>query len=323
MNDIRYYINLVEATGDPENPSRRGFLKGMAGAAATAAMPGGIAKLATTASTVAPAAAAAVSASPISALWAAAVNIAANQGQEFDSTHYSSSDPEWEKIEKYGEIWEPGVNDLVKKPIGLLGRMEFGHMPWGSMYQIDKTPMGVGVMFNTIEDYGNRCIFFKDGKTLWFDIIHDRDRSWIRDSNIPNIDELFSDYEDALDDDNITFDEEYDFEVAFIDLIVSGKLPNSLPDSTDSSQSVDQNTSISNASSANLAQKAGTTAADLARLAGLVKKGIDTLSPDTTGASELPQAKPTQALPAPAAPEILEPDLNKEKSKVPINKKST
>ena len=75
--------------------------------------------------------------------------------------------------------------------------------------------------------------------------------------------------------------------------------------------------------SADNVEKTGTTAADLARLAGIVKKGIDSVSPDTANTPELPQSAPTQALPAPSAPEILEPNLDKEKSKVPINKKST
>ena len=302
---------LFEA-GDPENPSRRGFLKALGAAGLAAAAPGVAAKALSTpaAAEVPAAAAAAAEADVIPLLWRAATAFGAQHGVGFDYAWVKPKDPNYPGDDAE---WEPGENDLVTEPSG-----EYGDMPWGSPYEIDTTPAGNKVLITTHNDEYITYTFEKDGQPYSFKIYPGRHGEvWeIIDSDIPGFDDFNAEeFADEMGFDSS--EEEFDLDV--IDSIIDGSWKNYTYDQTPKGNEPKAAAEPAPAKDIAKGAETGTTAADLARLAGIAKRGYDAAM--TAGEPDTPQAAKPQALPAPEKPDIdLTPDL-KQKQQEPIRKK--
>ena len=143
---------IIEA-GEPKNPSRRGFLKGMAGVAASAAMPGGIGNLTKSVaapSVVAPATAAASQANIMTQLFRTAVSAGI------------------ETVFAADEAKEEGTwNKQLEKVQG-----EKGKMPWGDNYSFGKSSGGTPYLI-TSNDYHTTWSFMDGGKPNSFVMVFD------------------------------------------------------------------------------------------------------------------------------------------------------
>ena len=143
---------IIEA-GEPKNPSRRGFLKGMAGVAAAAAMPGGIGNLTKSVaapSVVAPATAAASQANIMTQLFRTAVSAGI------------------ETVFAADEAKEEGTwNKQLEKVQG-----EKGKMPWGDNYSFGKSSGGTPYLI-TSNDYHTTWSFMDGGKPNSFVMVFD------------------------------------------------------------------------------------------------------------------------------------------------------
>jgi hypothetical protein len=149
--DIRTLVNrltLLEA-GEPTNPSRRGFLKKAAGAAAMAAAPGSLLKgIGSVASTAAGAGANSMLGSK---LFQAALMHGMQTGFGNEYTH-GSPNSENEK----GDWWD----ETLETPQG-----ESGKMPWGGNYNIQKSPLGTPYLFtDDTGEYGQLTFVDEHGK---------------------------------------------------------------------------------------------------------------------------------------------------------------
>jgi hypothetical protein len=138
--------------------TRRGFLKGLAGAAATAATPGGVANLVKTAAAE-PAAATGAS-NVLALLFKAASNAAFDLGIEGPEYDYDTDEE--------GKLGWDESNTAEQG--------EYGEMPWGQYYEAGTTPNGVPYLHTADSDDGNQVIFsFMDnGKPQYIVIQHDR-----------------------------------------------------------------------------------------------------------------------------------------------------
>lgn len=149
--DIRTLVNqltLLEA-GEPTNPSRRGFLKKAAGAAAIAAAPGSLLKgIGSAASTAAGASANSMLGSK---LFQAALVHGMQTGFGNEYTH-GSPDPE----NKKGDWW----NEKLETPQG-----DSGKMPWGGDYNIQNSPLGTPYLFTDDNgEFGQLTFIDEHGK---------------------------------------------------------------------------------------------------------------------------------------------------------------
>jgi hypothetical protein len=281
---------FINEAGEPPNPSRRGFLKGLAGVAATAATPGGLGKLATAAAPAATTAPAAASA--LGPLFNAAMSFGLDKGW---LGHAYSGDVDPEDYELDPERTKPQGTE--------------GEMPWGEAYELRKTPGGKEYIA-TSGPYGDSAVFtyYKDGEIRNIEIAWDRDgygEVWSSDDEAD-----MNAYYDFSDNENLTADNEGQM----MDVVING---GNVPAPSAEVQPT----------STPAPAQTGTTPGDLARLAGLGKKAIDTLTktdkPDepAQNTSMYPTTDTPKELPAPTAPDILEPELEPTKQKVPAQKK--
>ena len=266
--------------------SRRGFLKGIAGAAAQAAAPGGVANLAkasvpAVASTMTPA----VTASQLPALFAASLGYGLDQGWS-DSLEPDDAEPNPELMEPQGDE---------------------GELPWGEAYELRVTPRGREYIAAS-SPYGSSAVFtfIKNGQPRNIEIAWERDGyGEVYGSEDEKDADAYYDYTD--DHGDLTQENEGSVIDAIIDNYAGGG-------NQDVKQNVKQNTTST-----------GTAPADLARLAGVAKKGIDALTPAQAADQDTAQPstqKPVPAsLPAPGKADVLEPELDKQKQQVPVNKK--
>ena len=308
---------IIEA-GEPENPSRRGFLKALGAAGVAAAVPGAAAKALAqpaAAAEIPAAAAAAAEADVIPLLWRAASAFGAAHGVNFDSAWVKADDDNYPGDDA---DWEPGENDLATEPTG-----EYGDMPWGSPYEIVETPAGHKVLITTHDEEWITYTFEKDGRVYSFKIYPGRyGETWeLEDTDFDPLWKFDVDaYEKAVNSTRQLDDQ--DFDLSVVDAIMDGSWQEYTWDktkkSTDDVKSVNPNQP---AGSKDLSKdtETGTTAADLARLAGLVQKGGEKLS--QVGEPEEPRTAEPKALPAPQKPDFdLTPDL-KPKQQEPVKRK--
>ena len=346
---------FLNEAGEPENPSRRGFLRGLAGAAATAAMPGGVANLVKTAPAAAPAAAAAT-ASVADLLFQTALAIGSDHGFSKSSSWFDDEEDSEE------DEWD----ETLEEPQG-----QYGEMPWGEYYEMGETPNGVPYLHTSDSPDGTFGVFtFMDGGKPQYILI-----AWERGG--------FSEVQDASDEKYIErwHNVEDNFEgdpAEIIDAIVNP--------ANDAPARVTQTSNVASGGVTNKETKlytlrnkatgedigyiqavndedaikdflgfsdnknfdlkdynlvatdgwvngkvknprvvdipaAGPGPMDLARLAGIAGKAADaTKQPATPTQTQQPAQA---ALPAPTAPNVLEPELNKQKQKVPVNKNAS
>ncbi len=336
---------ILNEAGEPADPGRRGFLRALGAAGVAAAMPGTAMKaLATPAVAAEVPAAAAVAAginpATIAALWRAATAVGNQQGYYFDPTMYTYQDPEMAHMDEYNGEWIPGENDLHTEPQG-----QSGAMPWGSDYQVLRTPGGIPVIVSGVDDTTLQYTFIRDGRTYWYQYYGDRGGEGIEATNIPGLESFdYDQYSKDADDANES--NHWDTNYTLIDDIVSGEYKKYIPDdkrdsdkgqlppkswdelSPDEQKQRDKEwddweeqlrskilskkdpTPFDIARLAALEKKGkkDTTPFDIARLAGLTKQGYNKLTGKKAPAA--PAAQPPQALPAPTKPDIdLTPDL--------------
>ena len=308
---------ILKEAGEPANPSRRGFLKALGAAGIAAAAPGVAAKALSTpaAAEVPAAAAAAAEADVIPLLWRAATAFGAQHGVGFDYAWVKPKDPNYPGDDAE---WEPGENDLATEPSG-----EYGDMPWGSPYEINTTPAGHKVLITTHDDEYITYTFEKDGRAysfkiypgrygeVWKLIDTDWDPLWKFDVDA---------YEKAVNSTRQLDDQ--DFDLSVVDAIMDGSWQDYTWDKTEKSNDrVEPANTNEPTPSKNLAKdtETGTTAADLARLAGLAKRGYD--AAQSAGEPKQPPTAEPKQLPTPEKPDIdLTPDL-KQKQQEPAKKK--
>jgi hypothetical protein len=282
---------------------------------------------------VAAAAAGAINPATIAALWKAATSVGAKEGYAFDPTMYTYQDPEIAHMDEYNGEWMPGENDLHTEPQG-----QSGAMPWGSDYQVLRTPGGIPVIVSGVNDTMLQYTFIKDGKTYWYQYYGDRGGEGIDATNIPGLESF--DYDQYSKDADANESNNWDTNYTLIDDIVSGEYKKYIPD-TDSDKGKMPPKDWDDLSPeeqkqrdkewddweeqerSKLQSKKDTTPFDIARLAGLAKKGYNSAmdaGEKINKIGEPPAAEP-QALPAPEKPEFdLTPDL-KQKQAEPIQKK--
>lgn len=286
--------------------TRRGFLKGLAGAAATAATPGGVANLAKTiAEPTAAEPVAAAGASALQKMFAAATmygrEAELRNPDDADDADYDDYDP------------EAGWDDTLEEPQG-----DVGDMPWGSYYEVHTSNNGHEYLWTTDDADGNNAIFSfvdKNGEAQCFVLQHDRtgwgDMVWASDDS----------YYDLFNN-NSAFLDEYNEEVggAIIDAILDGtSLANGEPHYVDDEEDQEQYQHHHKDTATNSAAEISR----LSRLAGIAKSGYDKLSkfghqdhPEPT-TKHMGDIKPeVPALPAPDNANTLEPSI-KHKEKVP------
>lgn len=350
---------IIEA-GEPENPSRRGFLKGLAGAAATAAMPGGIAKLAAPAA--APAAAA-VSANVVGMLFSSAVRVGFELGLTKSGRAYKSGgdwndeDGDWNDDE---DEWDKNLEQV---------QGEWGYMPWGADYELGQTSNGVPVLWTSDRGDGSDSdpyaliTFMDNGKPQWIMPNTDREGHWeelgpehvsdpkymsrwnnwsIKTFNVKKMDDRKKwnriDIVDIVlnpENDNPEKDvsqNQLDKETKQAKLQAlfakdrSEEIKNLKAQAKTKADRAEEIKKIkaqaqtkSNSNVGSVAAKA-TTPIDLARLAGIAKKGYDALTKSNVkDVDSAQQSKPQTALPAPTKANVLEPNL-KQKQAVPVKK---
>ena len=275
-------MKIADVLGEA-NLSRRGFLKGLGAAAATAAVPGlgQVAPMTAAAATTAPAAAAGTSA--LAALFDTAAAYGLDRGW---LGHVYPGDVDPEDYEADPELMQPQGSE--------------GEMPWGEAYELRKTPSGKEYIA-TSGPYGDSAVYtyYKDGQIRNIEIAWERDGyGEVLGSEDQADSNAYYDYTDEHGD--LTQDNEG----AVIDAIING-----------------YSGSGGDSGEEEIQQKSwGPTPSELARLAGLAKTGMNTADADAA-TSVTPQTAPApQALPAPTAPDVLEPELNKEKQAVPAKK---
>lgn len=334
---------ILSEAGEPTNPSRRGFLRGLAGAAATAAMPGGVANLVKAAPTAAPAAAPAAATGIADLLFSAAIDAGTNLGLDLPADD-AEDDEE-------NQFWD---SELEQQ------QGEYGEMPWQQYYEFGKTPNGVPYLHTTDSDDGVYSIFtFMDnGKPQTFVVAHERGGySEVINSSDPKYTERWYNAQDDNDFDgdpneiiDAILDPEFDavpgertgnkkddaFEVNIY--YVRDKTTGANIDKVYAANDEDATkemlakydpakfdlVDMTKWAAGDYSKKprtvnvsSGTGIADLARLAGIAKQATPTQSAPAQQTTQ----KPAQAaLPAPSNDNVLEPDLNKQKEKVPVNK---
>ena len=307
MKNLKHYIKLVEA-GEPADPSRRGFLRAMGAAGAAAAMPGTALKaLATPAAAVAaPAQAAAAGAAAASqstllnGLWAAAVNYMADKEPEPTS--------DWDDEEDFGPAWDDEIADAG--PQG-----EDGMMPWGDDYGMLTTPKGRKYLYTANAGESGIIAYEKDGEPRVIELAWDREAR---------------DYGEAVGttDPDEDVDLYYDFSDKHGNVVNNkGELVDYIIDGGDASPSPQAH---EKSDDNKMSKSLDTTPLDLARLAGLAKKGIETVKGAGASDSEEPAptvkhmgpvqyAKDTPALPAPSDDNVLKPNLKQQQAE-PVKK---
>ena len=309
-------FDIIYEAGEPENPSRRGFLKALGAAGVAAAMPGTAMKALaepTAAEVPAAAAAAAGESGLIGRLWQAAANYWLDRMMDDDDRGYSNYDDEFRGSDDDEDEWddENEWDDDIKGP------NEDGRMPWGEYYEVMTTPSGHKVLHTGAPD-GQEGIFAyeKNGEIRYIALACDtsaRDYGEVVSSNSDEDEDLYYAYGEQFG--GIGQEEGL---AALFDYIINGDEDPSGHYSDDAPvwhQYPDKEPQ------ADKTTATGTTAADLARLAGLAKRGYDAAM--TAGEPEEPQAEPQkpQALPRPTEPDIdLAPDL-KQKQAEPAKKK--
>jgi hypothetical protein len=234
--------------------TRRGFLKGLAGTAATAATPGGVANLAKTIAE--PAAAEPVAAAGASALHKmfAAATMYGREAElrnpdDADDADYDDYDP------------EAGWDSTLEEPQG-----DVGDMPWGSYYEVHTSNGGHEYLWTSDDADGNNAIFSfvdKNGEAQCFVLQHDRtgwgDMVWASDDS----------YYDVFNN-NSAFLDEYNEDVggAIVDAILDGvSLDNGNPQYVNNQDSEPEH-----------AANAAADISRLSRLAGIAKSSYDKLS---------------------------------------------
>jgi len=301
---------FITEAGEPKNPSRRGFLKALGAAGLAAAVPGTAAKAlaqpAAAAEVPAAAATAAGESGLISRLWMAAADYWAERMMDNavdQAGRYDYDDEDDEDYDDEDDGWDEDVR----------GPNEEHRMPWGEPYDIITTPSGHTVLY-TSDPEGTQGIFTyeKDGQVRYIALSWDsyaRDYGEVAGGNSEEDEDLYYAFADEFGGDlqEEGLDELFDYIINGPE-VKSGHYSDDAPVShqyPDKEPQADKTTS------------ADTTAADLARLAGLVQKGGEKLS--QVGEPEEP-AKP-QALPAPEKPDFdLTPDL-KQKQQEPVKRK--
>jgi len=345
---------FLNEAGEPENPSRRGFLKGLAGAAATAAMPGGVANLVKTAPAAAPAAAA-TAASAADLLFQTALDIGVKHGFAKPGSMWDDEDDEEDEWDK--ELEEP--------------QGDVGEMPWGEYYEMGESPNGVPYLHTADSPDGNYAVFtfIDDGKPQYIVIAWERTGfGEVDDASDPKYMERYN---------NGSSDWEGD-PAEMIDIVMNpandGPAGKSSASKSSASTAINDGTKLytlqdkatgqgigafraaSDEEAINHALKAaghnnfdlkdynlvqtddwingkaksprvvnipaaGPSPLDLARLAGIAGKAADSTKQPAPPAQA--QQPAPAALPAPEAPNTLEPELNKQKQKVPVNKNAS
>ena len=339
---------IIEA-GEPKNPSRRGFLKGMAGVAAAAAMPGGIAKLAAPAA--APAAAA-VSANVVDMLFNSAVRVGFDLGLTKSGRAYKSGgdwndeDGDWndEDGDWNDDEWDENLEQV---------QGEWGYMPWGADYELGQTANGVPILWTLDRGDGSDSdpyaliTFMDNGKPQWIMPIADRVGDWeeLGPQNVSDPKYMSRwnnwrtknfygkkwDREDIVDivlnPENDGPQHQHDSDYYDNNAYLTSKMTKDQQEELKLKKAKLQAKSSktkSNGGIGSVAAKA-TTPVDLARLAGIAKKGYDTLTKSDEPQQVKPQSdepqqvKPQSALPAPTKANVLEPNL-KQKQAVPVKK---
>lgn len=268
--------------------TRRGFLKGLAGAAATAATPGGVADLAKTIAEPAAVAVEPVVAGVADMLFNTAMKVGSNMG-------FVKSDSMWDDEEGSEEdSWD---KDLEQE------QGEYGEMPWGEYYEMGESPGGVPYLHTSDSPDGNYGVFtfIDDGKPQYIVI------AWERGG--------FGELDSASDPKYMKryYNGSSDWEgepSEMIDIVMNPE-NDAVPSDADT-QSDDAD------------EKTDTSAADisrLSRLAGIAKSGHEKLS--KFGHQQQPEQpahmgdEPKQ-LPAPSGDNTFDFDLNKEK--VPVKR---
>ncbi len=279
---------FINEAGEPSNPSRRGFLKGLAGVAATAATPGGLGKLATSAAPAATTAPAAVSA--LGPLFNAAMSFGLDKGW-LGHAYPGNVDPE-----------DYELDPERTKPQGAEGEM-----PWGEAYELRKTPSGKEYIA-TSGPYGDSAVFtyYKDGEIRNIEIAWDRE-GYGEVMSSDDEDDMNA-YYDFSDNEDLTADNEGQM----MDVVINagGTTEPAIEPQVQPTQ-VKSN-------------QGGTSPADLARLAGVAKKAYDKFTEPkepSQNTSVYPSTLKPIELPAPGKPDVLEPDLDLKKDKVPVQKK--
>ena len=310
-------IEFLNEAGEPENPSRRGFLKALGAAGLAAAMPGTAAKAlaepAAAAEVPAAAATAAGESGMIGRLWMAAADYWSERMMDDavdQAGRYYDDDDDEDDDEDDEE--DDGWDENIKGP------NEEHRMPWGEPYDIITTPSGHTVLY-TSDPEGTQGIFTyeKDGQVRYIALSWDsyaRDYGEVAGSNSEQDEDLYYAFADQFGGDlqEEGLDELFDYIINGPE-VKSGHYSDDAPvwhQDPDKDSKADKTTA------------ADTTAADLARLAGLVQKGGEKLS-QVGEPSEPPAAKPPkpQSLPSPEKPDFdLTPDL-KPKQQEPVKRK--
>ena len=307
-------IEFLNEAGEPENPSRRGFLKALGAAGLAAAMPGTAMKALAepTAAEVPAAAAAAGKSGLIGRLWMAAADYWAERMMDDavdQAGRYNYDDEDEEDYDDEDEEYDDGWDEDIRGP------NEEHRMPWGEPYDIITTPSGHTVLY-TSDPEGTQGIFTyeKDGQVRYIALSWDsyaRDYGEVVGGNSEQDEDLYYAFADEFGGDlqEEGLDELFDYIINGPE-VKSGHYSDDAPvwhQYPDKDPESDKTTA------------ADTTAADLARLAGLVQKGGEKLS--QVGEPAKPEPQKPQALPAPEKPDFdLTPDL-KQKQAEPAKKK--
>lgn len=294
---------IFNESGEPKNPSRRGFLKTLGAAGVAAAMPGtamkalaepaAAAEVPAAASAVAPAA---VEANLLSDLtnyvWNSGISIPVQElMSDKDLENYQ------DELEDEGEIiWNPDID--LSEPSKNGG----GYTPWGEFYTFQTSPGGVPYIFTGAgyEHPYTAYVAYRDPKTG--EIVTD---SIYYDSTSHNYN--WEDFDLEWEDESETGE--------MIDRVIAGEYGEESRDSYWHDE-ITKGPDTAPAP-AEPTKAADTTPADIARLAGLAKQGYDKAS---DLAKDEPKAAAPQALPAPQKPDIdLTPDL-KQKQQEPVKR---
>lgn len=311
---------ILNEAGEPENPSRRGFLRALGAAGLAAAVPGAAAQALSTPAAAAEVPAAAATAAGesglISRLWMAAADYWSERmmddAVDQAGRYYDDDEDDDEDYDDEDDEYDDGWDEDVRGP------NEEHRMPWGEPYDIITTPSGHTVLYTSDPD-GTQGIFTyeKDGQVRYIALSWDsyaRDYGEVVGGNSEEDEDLYYAFADQFGGDlqQEGLDELFDYIIDGPE-VPSGHYSDDAPvwhQYPDKAPQTDKTTA------------ADTTAADLARLAGLVQKGGEKLS-QVGEPAEPPAAEPPkpQALPAPEKPDFdLTPDL-KQKQKEPVRKK--
>ena len=251
------------------------------GAAAAATAVPGLGRAAPMAATVATTAPAAAAASALGALFDASLAYGLEQGWS-DSLEPDDAEPNPELMEPQGDE---------------------GEMPWGEAYELRVTPKGREYVA-AASPYGESAVFtfLRDGQPSNIEIAWERDGyGEVYSSQDERDANAYYDYTD--DHGDLTQENEGEVIDAIIDHYVSG-----------GNKGADQDN-----------KPAEPGPADLARLAGIARSAAGGAEGGSgLGAALTALAKPDTvqpALPAPTAPDVLEPELDRDKEAVPAKNK--